>query len=138
MRYINSAIFIALFLLNSNVFAAGKSHIDTAMKVYEVSMKDFNELQAKQYALVIAPEGTKEEQKMIAETFLEIMRSSKFALKYSEVIAKFFSEEECLRLAEILKDPVLAKFRQNKLAYTQEVMMIAQEMLLSKLGNQGN
>uniref|UniRef100_UPI003D0E33DB hypothetical protein n=1 Tax=Shewanella sp. TaxID=50422 RepID=UPI003D0E33DB len=119
--------------LSSKVSAVEKSHIDAAMKVYEVSMKDFTAIQAKQYALAIVPNATKEEQSNIADTILEVMISPEFALKYSEVISKFFSEEECLRLAEILKDPVLAKFRQHKLAYTQEVMMIAQEMLLTKL-----
>lgn len=133
IKLLTSIILLASCL---NITAAENKHIDAAMKVYEVAMKDFTEVQGEQYAVAIAPQGTKEEQKKIADKFLEVMRSKEFALKYSEVISKFFTEEECLKLAEILKDPVLAKFRKNKLAYTQEVMLIAQEMLLSKLSSE--
>ncbi|WP_394146762.1 hypothetical protein [Shewanella atlantica] len=70
-------------------------------------MGGFTKAQAEQYARDINPDGSVEQQRKIAETLFEVMRSPEFALKYSEVISKFFDEEECIRLAKILKDPVL-------------------------------
>jgi hypothetical protein len=120
-------------LINLSVHANESSHLDAAKKIYEVSIGAFNQSQAMQYAQIFAPDGTIERQTAIATAFLEVLNSEEFAMEYSKVIASIFSEEECNKLSSILTDPVLAKFRDNRATYTQQMMVLAQEMLMKKI-----
>ncbi|MCU7828442.1 MAG: hypothetical protein KZQ85_05195 [Candidatus Thiodiazotropha sp. (ex Myrtea sp. 'scaly one' KF741663)] len=126
----------AIFLVLSGYCLASdyeKAHLDAAMQIYEVAIGDIGEAQAIQYAQILVPADSGPEQKKVADVVLEVMSSDEYKKEYSKIIANIFSEAECNRLAEILKDPILAKFRQNKAVYFQEIMSLAQSMLMSKL-----
>ncbi|MBC3765077.1 hypothetical protein [Neptunicella marina] len=123
-------IFSASLFSQANADEA--SHLRSCESVYNISMGSFSMEQAKQFAQAISPELADQQEK-IATAIFEVMTSEEYKHEYSKSIASIFSEEECIRLADILADPVLEKFRANKGAYFQNMLKLAQKMIDDRL-----
>lgn len=127
------ALFIGTAIyFSGQALATEPNHLEEAMKVYDVSMRGFSYDQAAQYAQLFYQDENFDLEET-TNTIYDVMRSQEFKIAYSQIIADIFSKEECTRLAEILEDPVLEKYRIEKPEYSQRIVALAQEMLLSKL-----
>ena len=122
-----------ILIVSGNVYAIEADHLKEAMKIYDVSMGGFTHSQAAQYAQLFSQIDEETDLDVVANTIYTVMTSSEFRVAYSKIIAETFTKEECKRLASILIDPVLEKYRSAKPEYSQKIMLLAQEMLISKL-----
>lgn len=127
------SVFFLLLIFNLQAFSDEDTHLKEALKIYDVSMGEFNMETARRYTSVLEPSATGDRKEEVTKIIYQVMTSKEFRLEYAKVMMKIFTEEECKRLAEILTDPVLAKYRLKKPEYTREILRLAQELLLNKL-----
>jgi hypothetical protein len=128
-----SLILLTMLCLAHAAFGWTEAHLAAAAKVCEVTMKDIDRPQVTGIVSALLPDASREGLDQATALVLELFESEQFRNDYAKVIADVFTEKECLRLVDILADPVLVKFRRNKNQYMQHLLLLAGKHLLQKL-----